>query len=78
MEEFALIYIVHYAHDLEGVPVYIHGWVYDVESGEVSDLGVSAGPSGKEVPPTPFPLVGSLTFLKLMCLVNLGSIPTRL
>jgi len=26
-----------------------------MESGEVSDLGVSAGPPGKVVPPTPFP-----------------------
>ena len=50
----------HYAHD-QGA-VFIHGWVYDVESGEVSDLGVSAGPPGKEIPPTPFPLVGSSTF----------------
>ena len=52
----------HYAHD-QGA-VYIHGWVYDVESGEVSDLGVSTGPPGKEVPPTPFPLVGSSIFGK--------------
>ncbi|KIK03058.1 hypothetical protein K443DRAFT_677059 [Laccaria amethystina LaAM-08-1] len=52
----------HYAHD-QGA-VYVHGWVYDVESGEVSDLGISAGPPGKEVPPTPFPLVGSSTFGK--------------
>ncbi|KAF8815050.1 carbonic anhydrase [Phlegmacium glaucopus] len=37
--------------------VYIHGWVYDVESGEVSDLGVSVGPPGKVVPPTPFPTI---------------------
>ncbi|EDR01437.1 carbonic anhydrase [Laccaria bicolor S238N-H82] len=52
----------HYAHD-QGT-VYIHGWVYDVESGEVSNLGVSAGPPGKEVPPTLFPLVGSSAFGK--------------
>ncbi|EDR16122.1 uncharacterized protein LACBIDRAFT_301893 [Laccaria bicolor S238N-H82] len=51
--------VKHYAHDLEGA-VHIHGWVHNVESGEVFDLGVSAGPPGKEVPPTPFPLVGSI------------------
>ena len=37
--------------------VYIHGWVYDIENGQVSDLGVSVGPSGKIVPPTPFPTI---------------------
>ncbi|KAF9047941.1 carbonic anhydrase [Panaeolus papilionaceus] len=38
--------------------VYIHGWVYDVENGRVSDLGVSVGPPGKEVFGSPFPGVG--------------------
>ena len=37
--------------------VYIHGWVYDIENGQVSDLGVSVGPSGKIVAPTPFPTI---------------------
>ncbi|KAH9485898.1 Carbonic anhydrase [Psilocybe cubensis] len=38
--------------------VFIHGFVYDVETGKVSDLGVSVGPPGRRLPPSPFPLVG--------------------
>lgn len=37
-------------------PVFVHGWVYDLESGSVVDLNVSTGPKGFEnfVPsPTP-------------------------
>ena len=26
--------------------VYVHGWVYELESGRLRDLGVSAGPEG--------------------------------
>ena len=37
--------------------IYIHGWVYDLEEGKVLDLGISVGPPGKQVPPSPFPLV---------------------
>ena len=37
--------------------VFIHGWVYDVETGKVSDLGVSVGPPGRVVPTSPFPLL---------------------
>ncbi|KAG2019973.1 carbonic anhydrase [Coprinopsis cinerea AmutBmut pab1-1] len=33
-------------------PVYIHGWVYDLETGVVSDLGVSVGPPGWSTPRT--------------------------
>lgn len=32
-------------------PVYVHGWVYDLENGVVSDLGVSSGPPGWVPPP---------------------------
>ncbi|KAF9552587.1 carbonic anhydrase [Agrocybe pediades] len=39
------------------IEVFIHGWVYDVENGKVSDLGVSVGPPGKRLPPSPFPMV---------------------
>ena len=35
--------------------VYIHGWVYDVENGKVSDLNVTVGPPGRAIPPSPFP-----------------------
>ncbi|CAA7263071.1 unnamed protein product [Cyclocybe aegerita] len=35
--------------------VYIHGLVYDIENGVVSDLRVSVGPPGRVVPPSPFP-----------------------
>ncbi|EAU89668.1 carbonic anhydrase [Coprinopsis cinerea okayama7 len=41
----------------EGGPagdVFIHGWVYDIENGEIRDLGVSVGPPGKAIPPVPF------------------------
>ncbi|KAF8637702.1 hypothetical protein AX16_010777 [Volvariella volvacea WC 439] len=37
--------------------VFIHGWVYDIEDGHVSDLGVSVGPPGKSLPEMPFPPV---------------------
>lgn len=34
-------------------PVYVHGFVYDISTGHVTDLGVSAGPNGptSEAPP---------------------------
>ena len=38
-------------------PFYIHGWVYDIENGEVRDLGVSVGPPGQNIPQVPFKLV---------------------
>lgn len=37
--------------------VFVHGLVYNSTSGEVMDLGVSFGPSGKEVPKIPFAAV---------------------
>ncbi|CAA7260454.1 unnamed protein product [Cyclocybe aegerita] len=37
--------------------IFIHGWVYDVENGKVSDLDVSVGPPGRAVPPSPFPVL---------------------
>jgi carbonic anhydrase len=37
--------------------LFIHGWVYDLASGEVRDLGVSVGPPGKTIPTPPFPAV---------------------
>ncbi|KAG5731983.1 hypothetical protein E4T56_gene18284 [Termitomyces sp. T112] len=42
--------------DPERVGVFIHGWVYDIETGEVSDLGVTVGPPGRTIPHSPFPL----------------------
>ncbi|KAF5310801.1 hypothetical protein D9619_008063 [Psilocybe cf. subviscida] len=44
----------------EGKPpgnVFIHGWVYDIENGEVRDLGVSVGPPGVAIPEAPFAAV---------------------
>ncbi|KAJ3510014.1 hypothetical protein NMY22_g16103 [Coprinellus aureogranulatus] len=32
-------------------PVYVHGWVYDLETGVVTDLNVSSGPPGWVPPP---------------------------
>lgn len=37
--------------------VFIHGWVYDIENGEVRDLGVSVGPPGVVIPDAPFAAV---------------------
>ena len=37
--------------------IFIHGWVYDVETGKVLDLDVSVGPPGFEVPFSPFPKI---------------------
>ncbi|KAF8068972.1 carbonic anhydrase [Lyophyllum atratum] len=34
--------------------VFIYGWVYDIENGEVVDLGISVGLPGVEVPAAPF------------------------
>lgn len=36
------------------IDVFVHGWVYDIETGEVLDLGVSIAPPGSEVPKLPF------------------------
>ena len=30
----------------EAKSVYVHGWVYELESGRLRDLGVSHGPAG--------------------------------
>ncbi|KAF5326797.1 hypothetical protein D9619_004045 [Psilocybe cf. subviscida] len=38
--------------------IFVHGWVYDVETGRVCDLGVTVGPPGRDVPVSPFPRVG--------------------
>ncbi|KAG6873127.1 hypothetical protein C0995_002501 [Termitomyces sp. Mi166 len=40
--------------DPERIGVFIHGWVYDIETGEVADLGVAVGPPGRTIPHTPF------------------------
>jgi carbonic anhydrase len=37
------------------VDVFIHGMVYDLDTGRIFDLGVSTGPPGKKIPPMPFP-----------------------
>lgn len=39
------------------IPIFIHGWVKDIENGVVSDLGVSVGPPGVPIPKSPFPAV---------------------
>jgi carbonic anhydrase len=35
--------------------VFIHGWVYDLENGDVTDLNVTVGPPGREIPKSPWP-----------------------
>lgn len=37
--------------------VFIHGFVYDIENGEVKDLGISVGPPGRAIPKVPFATV---------------------
>lgn len=37
--------------------VFIHGFVYDIENGEVKNLGISVGPPGKTIPKIPFETV---------------------
>lgn len=41
------------------VEVYVHGFVYDIENGEIHDLGVSVGPPGAPIPAVPFSAVSS-------------------
>jgi carbonic anhydrase len=40
-----------------GAPVFIHGFVYDIATGVVSNLGISVGPPGVPIPSIPFPSV---------------------
>ncbi|PPQ68055.1 hypothetical protein CVT26_007339 [Gymnopilus dilepis] len=47
----------HYYSFGENQPVFIHGLVYDVSTGQVYNLGVSVGPDGVPIPEVPFPLV---------------------
>ncbi|PBK66748.1 carbonic anhydrase [Armillaria solidipes] len=35
--------------------VFIHGLVYDLENGTITNLDVSVGPPGMRIPPVPFP-----------------------
>jgi len=47
--------VVHeHLEDASAAELYIHGWVYDIATGEVRDLGISVGAHGKAIPPTPF------------------------
>jgi len=58
--------------------VYIHGWVYDIENGQVSDLGVTVAPPGKVVPPTPFPIIKPSDGLETGDeMAGYGCIPTK-
>ncbi|KIJ23403.1 hypothetical protein M422DRAFT_80524, partial [Sphaerobolus stellatus SS14] len=41
----------------EAADVFIHGFVYDIETGVIHDLRVSVGPPGKEIPTVPFTAV---------------------
>lgn len=34
--------------ETELIPVFVHGWVHDIETGEVLDLNISTGPAGFE------------------------------
>ncbi|TFK34136.1 carbonic anhydrase [Crucibulum laeve] len=40
--------------ELQKTEVHIHGWVYDIENGEVTDLGITFGPSGLIEDGSPF------------------------
>ena len=37
--------------------MFIHGWVYDIENGQIQDLNISVGPPGVAIPPAPFSAV---------------------
>jgi carbonic anhydrase len=43
------------------VDVFIHGWVFEIETGGIVDLGVSVGPPGKPIPKMPFPPASNST-----------------
>ncbi|KAJ7502879.1 carbonic anhydrase [Mycena galericulata] len=43
------------------IDVFVHGFVYDMDTGDVLNLGVTFGPPGKILPKVPFPLVASAT-----------------
>ncbi|EKM75978.1 hypothetical protein AGABI1DRAFT_116063 [Agaricus bisporus var. burnettii JB137-S8] len=42
-------------NSLKGTYVFIHGWIYDLENGDVTDLNVTVGPPGREIPTSPWP-----------------------
>ncbi|RDB29962.1 Carbonic anhydrase 2 [Hypsizygus marmoreus] len=35
-------------------PVFIHGWIYDIADGKITDLKASVGPPGMKIPQVPF------------------------
>jgi len=41
-------------HENQSIDVFVHGFVYDEDTGEVNDLHVSFGPPGKAIPHVPF------------------------
>lgn len=43
------------AFTAHSIPVFIHGWVEDMENGVVYDLGVTAGPPGVPLVKSYFP-----------------------
>ncbi|KAJ7497021.1 carbonic anhydrase [Mycena latifolia] len=43
------------------IDVFVHGFVYDMETGDVLNLGVTFGPPGKTLPKVPFGAVASAT-----------------
>ncbi|KAL0959619.1 hypothetical protein HGRIS_011322 [Hohenbuehelia grisea] len=57
------------------VDVFVHGFVYDIENGEIKDLGISVGPPDKPIPEIPFPVINESkpTALAAAVTVNNGS-----
>ncbi|KAJ6558461.1 carbonic anhydrase [Mycena vulgaris] len=43
------------------IDVFVHGFVYDMDTGDVYNLGVTFGPPGKTLPKVPFSAVASAT-----------------
>ncbi|KAJ7928514.1 carbonic anhydrase [Mycena leptocephala] len=43
------------------IDVFVHGFVYDMDTGDVLNLGVTFGPPGKTLPKVPFSVVASAT-----------------
>lgn len=54
------------------IDVFVHGFVYDELTGDVSDLHVSFGPPGKHIPHIPFKSLGAAQNIRSSPGINTG------